>query len=407
MVGGVVAPLVSPVTATLYVGDLDDGVNEVHLSAAFSGCGNISSIRVCRDWRTGSSLRYAYVNFYSRSNAEKALKSLNHTPLLGKPMRIMWSLRNPILRKTGEANVFVKNLDPSVDGAKLEEMFGKYGTVLSCKVATDDGRSKGFGYVAKFVRKSMRQPPDFPKFSTLFIKNLDDDITDESLLERFSEFGEVRKAHVVRDGAGSSKGFGYLSFEWPEDSKKAIQAMNGTQFGSKTVYVGKALTRAEREKALTQGSEGSKNTKCSHLPSVLNSAIFVKNLHVSVDDQALREIFSGCGRIRSATVALDGKGVSRGFGFVGFSGPHEAAKAISTLNGAVYLGRRLYVAIAQRKEDLQRAMQLRFPKVKAPMVEGMRPQSQPPWMLKSYGLGCFQKNQAFLVQRYLLGLRTP
>lgn len=59
----------------------------------------------------------------------------------------------------------------------------------------------------------------------------------------------------------------------------------------------------------------------------------MKNLHPSVDDQALREIFSGCGRIRSATVALDGEGISRGFGFVGFSSPHEAARAVSTLNG--------------------------------------------------------------------------
>lgn len=55
------------------------------------------------------------------------------------------------------------------------------------------------------------------------------------------------------------------------------------------------------------------------------------------------------------------------------------------------------MAMAQRKEDLQRAMQPRFPKVKVPMVEGMRPHSQPPWMLKSYGLGNLQKNQAFLV----------
>lgn len=82
----------------------------------------------------------------------------------------------------------------------------------------------------------MRQPPDFPKSSTLFIKNLDDDITDEGLLQKFSEFGQVRKARVVRDGAGSSKGFGYVSFESPDDSKTAIHAMNGTQFGDRPLH---------------------------------------------------------------------------------------------------------------------------------------------------------------------------
>lgn len=48
---------------------------------------------------------------------------------------------------SGAVNLFVKNLDPSITSARLEGIFSKYGTILSCKVAEEDGKSKGFGFV--------------------------------------------------------------------------------------------------------------------------------------------------------------------------------------------------------------------------------------------------------------------
>lgn len=62
-------------------------------------------------------------------------------------MRIMWCEREPISRKTGIGNLFVKNLDPSITSARLQEIFSKYGTVISCKVAEENGKSKGYGFV--------------------------------------------------------------------------------------------------------------------------------------------------------------------------------------------------------------------------------------------------------------------
>ena len=40
-----------------------------------------------------------------------------------------------------------KNLDLSVDSAMLHEAFAKFGSVLSCKVAEENGKRKGYGYV--------------------------------------------------------------------------------------------------------------------------------------------------------------------------------------------------------------------------------------------------------------------
>lgn len=39
-------------------------------------------------------------------------------------------------------------MSDSIDSVKLQEMFQKFGNVLSCKVVTsDDGKSRGYGFV--------------------------------------------------------------------------------------------------------------------------------------------------------------------------------------------------------------------------------------------------------------------
>lgn len=44
--------------------------------------------------------------------------------------------------------VLLQNLAESVDSAGLEEIFKKYGNILSSKVVmADDGKSKGYGFV--------------------------------------------------------------------------------------------------------------------------------------------------------------------------------------------------------------------------------------------------------------------
>ncbi|URD99891.1 Poly-adenylate binding protein, unique domain [Musa troglodytarum] len=102
------ASLHRPPFPTLYIGDLHPAVTDAELIYAFTSYGTVASARVCRDRASGTSLGYAYLNFLSFSDAEKALKEMNHSLLHGRPMRIMWSQRNPISRKNGIGNLFVK-----------------------------------------------------------------------------------------------------------------------------------------------------------------------------------------------------------------------------------------------------------------------------------------------------------
>jgi polyadenylate-binding protein len=78
--------------------------------------------------------------------------------------------------------------------------------------------------------------------------------------------------------------------------------------------------------------------------------LYVKNLEDSVTKETLRQEFAHCGNITSTTVMTDDKGNSRGFGFVCFSSPEEATKAVTEMNGTMLNNKPIYVALAQRKE---------------------------------------------------------
>lgn len=66
--------------------------------------------------------------------AERALDTMNFEMIKGQPIRIMWSHRDPGLRKSGMGNIFIKNLENSIDNKALYDTFSTFGSILSSKV---------------------------------------------------------------------------------------------------------------------------------------------------------------------------------------------------------------------------------------------------------------------------------
>jgi RNA recognition motif-containing protein len=77
------------------------------------------------------------------------------------------------------------------------------------------------------------------------------------------------------------------------------------------------------------------------------SKLYIGGLAYSTTSDGLREFFSQCGNVQSATVITDRfSGQSRGFGFVEMTSAEEAQTAISQLNGRELDGRRITVEIS-------------------------------------------------------------
>ncbi|XP_020700719.1 polyadenylate-binding protein 2-like [Dendrobium catenatum] len=383
-------------STSLYVGDLETNVTDSQLFDLFSQVGHVLFVRVCRDMNTRRSLGYAYVNFGNPMDAMRALDVLNFTPLNNKPIRIMYSNRDPSARKSGTANIFIKNLDKAIDNKALQETFSAFGTILSCKVATDpSGQSKGYGfvqfdreeaaqnaieglngmllndkqvYVGPFLRKHERENSFFKtKFNNVFVKNLSNSTTEEDLTRIFGEYGKMTSVVVMREADGKSKCFGFVNFENPDDAALAVQELNGKKFDDKEWFLGRAQKKAEREQELKVRFEQSMKETADKFQG---ANLYLKNLDDSIGDEKLKELFSVFGTITSYKVMRDPNGISRGSGFVAFSTPEEASRALSEMNGKMVGSKPLYVAHAQRKEERRARLQAQFSQ--------MRPVPVPP-----------------------------
>lgn len=417
------APYAAPVppvtnatsTASLYVGELHLDVTEAMLYELFSQVGPVSSIRVCRDAITRRSLGYAYVNFHNALDCERALDTLNYALIKGCPCRLMWSQRDPALRRSGVGNIFIKNLDKIIDNKALHDTFSAFGNILSCKVVTDDqGNSKGYGYVhfetreaadqaiAKingmllngvkvFVgyhvsRKERRSRLEELKsqFTNVFIKNLDENVTDDDLQAIFTPFGEIQSAVVQRDENGKPKGFGFVNFAKHDEAQRAVDELNETEYRGTRIFVGRAQKKSERSEELRRQFEALKLERMSKIHGV---NLYVKNLDEQVSEDQLRMEFTPFGAITSLKVMFDEKGVSRGFGFVCYAAPEEAARAISEMNGRMVNGKPLYVALAQRREERRAQLENQF----AQRAQQMRMQAMT-------GMGIYQQGPLFYPQ---------
>ncbi|KAL5562122.1 hypothetical protein UlMin_031869 [Ulmus minor] len=213
-------------------------------------------------------------------------------------------------------------------------------------------------YVGPFLRKQERDNvADKAKFNNVFVKNLADTTTEEDLKRIFSESGAITSVVVMRDAEGKSRCFGFVNFESADDAARAVESLNGRKFDDKEWYVGKAQKKSEREVELRQRFEQSLKEAADKYQG---ANLYVINLDDNITNEKLRELFSPFGTITSCKVMRDPNGVSRGSGFVAFSTPKEASRALLEMNGKMVVSKPLYVALAQRKEDWRARLQAQF-----------------------------------------------
>ena len=63
------------------------------------------------------------------------------------------------------------------------------------------------------------------KFTDVYIKNFGEDMDEERLRELAEKFGNVLSLKVVTGESGRSKGFGFVSYETPEEAQQVCYCL--------------------------------------------------------------------------------------------------------------------------------------------------------------------------------------
>lgn len=136
--------------ATVYVGGLDEKMNEELLWELMLQCGPVVNVHMPKDKVSGKFVGYGFVEFRGEEDAEYALKVMNMIRLFNKPIKVNKASQDKRQLDVG-ANIFIGNLDPEVDEKVLYDTFSAFGGILQTpKIMrdTETGISKGYGFVS-------------------------------------------------------------------------------------------------------------------------------------------------------------------------------------------------------------------------------------------------------------------
>ncbi|CAK9171586.1 unnamed protein product [Ilex paraguariensis] len=271
---------------TIWIGDLQQWMDEDYLQSCFAHTGEVITIKVIRNKLTGQSERYGFVEFISHEAAEKVLQNYNATrmPNSEQAFRLNWAGFS-----TGDKRLDAGSSDLSV-----------------------------------------------------FVGDLASDVTDTILHETFaSKYPSVKGAKVVVDSnTGRSKGYGFVRFGDENERSRAMTEMNGMYCSSRPMRVGVATPKKQSTQqqypsqalilAGGYAPSGATSESSQSNGDSSNTTIFVGGLSSEITDEELRQSFVPYGEIISVKIPT-----GKGCGFVQFVNRSSAEDAIQSLNGAV------------------------------------------------------------------------
>ena len=357
----------------LFISELPDNILDTELEEFFSDFkDNILMIQIDRNAKIYDPFNArkpkATIIFKDHDKANEARNSLNMKRLKGKALNIMWHEKDNSIRYNNTANIFIKGIPPEIKPREVFELFNKYGEIISIKVCEDeDGNLLGYGYinyysidsaenaikdlnkknvwgcvleVEHFQKKNERLQSNLGN-NSIYIKNIPDSIKDENDLKNlFKKFGEITWSKIFSDNNG--RRFAIIVFITTENALKAKEEMNDKKIeGSDTgLYVDLLQKKSERKRFLTT-KIGDINNKLNQ--EFKNCNLYIKNLPYDLTDEKLKEIFEKYGEIKSVKISKfllvtkvkdEYKEIeqSRGFGYVCYTNPESATKAIESLN---------------------------------------------------------------------------
>ncbi|CAN8271168.1 unnamed protein product [Cochlearia groenlandica] len=169
--------------------------------------------------------------------------------------------------------------------------------------------------------------------ATVYVGNLDPQLSEELLWELFVQAGPVVNVYVPKDRVTSlHQGYGFIEFRSEEDADYAIKILNMIKIYGKPIRVNKA---SQDKKSMDVGAN-----------------LFIGNLDPDVDEKLLYDTFSAFGVIASNPKIMrdPDTGGSRGFGFISYDSFDASDAAIESMTGQYLCNRQITVSYAYKKD---------------------------------------------------------
>lgn len=135
----------------LYVGGVDQNINEDMLNELFKVTGTVLSIKILPD-KNKRGFNYAFVEYQEEKGAELALQTLNGRILNESEIKINFAYQTQQAIKDSDNyfNIFVGDLSLDVNDETLSKAFANFSTMAEARVMWDmvTGRSRGYGFVS-------------------------------------------------------------------------------------------------------------------------------------------------------------------------------------------------------------------------------------------------------------------
>ncbi|KAJ4838681.1 Polyadenylate-binding protein rbp45 [Turnera subulata] len=281
---------------TLWIGDLQYWMDESYLVNCFSPTGELASAKVIRNKQTGQIEGYGFIEFSSRAGAERVLQAYNGTPMPNaeQNFRMNWASFSGGDKRdeSPDHTIFVGDLAADVTDYMLQETFrARFPSVKGAKVVIDrvTGRTKGYGFVrfgdeSEQVRaitemngafcstrpmrigvatnknkalsgagsgqqypkasyqNSQPQNENDPNNTTIFVGNLDSNVTDDHLKELFSPYGQLVHVKIP-----AGKRCGFVQFADRSCAEEALRALQGQQLGGQNIRLSWGRNTSNRQ----------------------------------------------------------------------------------------------------------------------------------------------------------------
>lgn len=184
----------------IFVGDLSNEVNDEVLFQAFSTFGTISEARVMWDMKTGRSRGYGFVAYRDRSDAEKALSSMDGEWLGSRAIRCNWA------NQKGQPSISQQNAMAA----------------MGLSPATPFGHHQYPVNGVQSYEMILSQTPSWQ--TTCYVGNLTPYTTQNDLVPLFQNFGYVTETRLSSD-----RGFAFVKMDTHENAAMAICQLSGYQ----------------------------------------------------------------------------------------------------------------------------------------------------------------------------------